>query len=578
MFSENYSVCLNDDGSPRQIGSNGPAVTYKAIGYESGRAVAMQLIPLTSLSEGERVRFEESVQAAHKLNHDNIAKIFELAVDDDHFIFVSEYGEGESADEWIDEHGPMPPDAVLRIGFQLTNALAAGEENGVLSHSIQPANVMILPGVAADGGWPGIKIRNFGLPAVRLNTDGDDTCELVPSLPPQFASPEQRANTTLDVRSDVFSLGATMWFLLTGSAPPLCEPHQVVPRLSAPDVPRFVRNLVSWTLRTNPAERPDNLVSLAEKLRTALQKAERRTAFTRSFAPTAIPGTMKAEKRRPALALALAAAVLVFAALGAFVLPQRFADRERKPLGVLVGVPETTPETAVTSGSAMAPAGVPEQNEPSPAIAQQSESPATPAQNSPASVNSGSTGTDELATSPQLALNNRTTEAVAPAEGPGQTNEPGVVAEAPPLAEKSEPVQPAVPENNQPPPSDVPDTATTGGSSSAVSEKAKPVGSEQIKKRDDLRPSKRKLRRQRLARSSAPRSLAPLRVGSASARVVGTTANGNWVLRLPSGERIIAPPVPDLEDAPVVTPRYIHRVERPFSGDNEPPVMVLPPD
>ena len=61
MFSENYSVCLNDDGSARALERNGPVVTYKAIGYDSGRAVAMQLIPLTSImkwiaSDSKRAR------------------------------------------------------------------------------------------------------------------------------------------------------------------------------------------------------------------------------------------------------------------------------------------------------------------------------------------------------------------------------------------------------------------------------------------------------------------------------------------------------------------------------------------
>jgi serine/threonine protein kinase len=165
---------------------------------------------------------------------------------------VSEYVEGESAEEWIDEHEPMPADAVLRIGFQVANALAAAEERGVSPRAIQPANLIILPGVAADGGWPGIKVRNFGLPPVKLNPGQGETRELVPSMPPQFASPEQRENRALDVRSDIFSLGATMWFLLAGSAPPAAEANESGPRLSAPDVPRFVRNLVSRMLRTDP--------------------------------------------------------------------------------------------------------------------------------------------------------------------------------------------------------------------------------------------------------------------------------------------------------------------------------------
>src|SRR5437867_797831 len=108
MFSENYSVCLNDDGSPREIERNGPAITYKAIGYDSGRAVAMQLIPLTSIDEAARVRFEESARTAQKLDNTNLARVFDIGVEHDHLVFVTEYLEGEAADVWIAEHGPMP--------------------------------------------------------------------------------------------------------------------------------------------------------------------------------------------------------------------------------------------------------------------------------------------------------------------------------------------------------------------------------------------------------------------------------------------------------------------------------------
>src|SRR5437660_6037659 len=115
MFSENYSVCLNDDGSPREIARNGPVVTCKAIGYDSGRVVAMQLIPLASIDEAERVRFEENARGAQKLNDSNLATVFDVGVEHDHLVFVSEYLEGETADAWISAHGPMAPDAVLRI-------------------------------------------------------------------------------------------------------------------------------------------------------------------------------------------------------------------------------------------------------------------------------------------------------------------------------------------------------------------------------------------------------------------------------------------------------------------------------
>ena len=568
MFSENYSVCLNDDGSPREIGRNGPVVTYKATGYDSGRTVAMQLIPLASVSEGERVRFEESARVARKLDHDSIAKVFDTGAEDDHLVFVSEYVEGESAEEWIDEHGPMPADAVLRIGFQVVNALAMAEERGVSPRAIQPANLIVRPGVAADGGWPGIKVRNFGLPPVKVTPGEGETRELVPSMPPQFASPEQRENRALDLRSDIFSLGATMWFLLTGSAPPPAQPNESGPRLSAPDVPRFVRNLVSRMLQTDPEQRPQDLAAFAERIRACLQKAERRTAFTRSFAPAAIPGAQKVEKKRVAPALALAAAIIILAALGAFVLPPRLANRERKPLGVLVGVPETTPEASPISGSSAVPVTLPQQTEQSPVIAQQSP---MPAPESPISATppTASERAEKLSPPPQLAANDRMAEPPSPAEGPTQTSQSVAGAEALPPAEKGEPSASDVPDNAEKTPTDVP---------SAVAEKAKPPSSsESARKRDDSRASKRKSRRQRVAKSSVRRPHAPLRVGSESARFVGTTANGNWVLRLPSGETVIAPPVPNLEDAPIVTPRHIRRIERPPWLEDEPPIEVLPP-
>ena len=125
MSSENYSVCLDDDGLPREIGRNGPVVTYKAIGDDSGRTVAMQLIPLASVSEDERVRFEESAQVARKLDHDNIARVFDTGAEDDHLVFVSEYVEGESAAEWIDEHGRSEKCAPRRALFRVAATQSA---------------------------------------------------------------------------------------------------------------------------------------------------------------------------------------------------------------------------------------------------------------------------------------------------------------------------------------------------------------------------------------------------------------------------------------------------------------------
>src|SRR5213082_2747721 len=488
MFSENYSVCLNDDGSPREIARSGPVVTYKAIGYDSGRAVAMQLIPLASIDEVERVRFEENARMAQKLENANLAGVLDVGVEHDHFVFVSEYLEGETADSWVRAHGPMPADAVLRIGLQVMTVLAEAATYSLTHRSIQPANLMILPGVAFDGGWPRVKLLNFGLGGLKVHSDNSETHELAPSLPPEFSSPEQLENKPVDFRSDIFSLGAAMWFLMTGSAPSALPTTESSPRLLAPAgaVPRFVRNLVSWMLRTNPEERPQDPAAFAEKMHACLQKAERRTAFTRSFGPPpAITTIPIREKKRVAPALALAAAIAVLASLGAFYFVR--SQRESKPLGVIIGVPETAEGSSLPVTASASP---------SPVVNQVAEHPRLVAQQSPtqtASPPAPSVTEDKLSSSPQLAANNRMAEPPVPADGPPETSPAPISAELPP------------PEKSESPPADLPDRTAMAAKDSVPTTTAanEPANSSDrvaaASKRDNSSAAKTKTRRPRLA-------------------------------------------------------------------------------
>jgi len=565
MFSENYSVCLNDDGSPREIARSGPVVTYKAIGYDSGRVVAMQRIPLARIDEVERVRFEQNARTAQKLDNTNLARVLDVGVEHDHLVFVSEYLEGETADAWVRAHGPMPADAVLRIGLQVMHVLAEAATHSLTHRSIQPANLMILPGAAFDGGWPGVKLLNFGLGGLKVQSDNSETHEPAPSLRPEFSSPEQLENKPVDFRSDIFSLGAAMWFLLTGSAPSALPTTESGPRLSAPTgaVPRFVRNLVSQMVRTNPNERPQNAAAFAEKIQACLQKAERQTAFTRSFAPAAIPTIPIREKKRIAPALALAAAIAVLASLGAFYFVR--SQRESKPLGVIIGVPETTEASALPVTASASPLPVVNQvAEPPGLVAQQSPTQAASPAPTPTANN--------VSSPPQLAANNRMAEPPIPAEGPSATSQAPVSSESPP-AEKNESAPTDLPNRTELAAKDSVATTASGDKPSSS-----PAHAGAASKRSDSNASTTKGRRQRVAKSSARRPLPPLHVGSASARLVGTTPNGLWILRLPSGETIVTPPAPNIDDAPVISHRRVRRVLRPIPLGDEPPVIVLPPD
>jgi serine/threonine protein kinase len=562
MFSENYSVCLNEDGSPREIARSGPVVTYKAIGYDSGRVVAMQLIPLANIDEAGRVRFEENARMAQKLDNTNLAKVFDVGVEHDHFVFVSEFLEGETADAWVRAHGPMPADAVLRIGLQVMNVLAEAATRSLTHRSIQPANLMILPGAAFDGGWPGVKLLNFGPGSLKVQSDNSETHELAPLLQPEFSSPEELENKPVDFRSDIFSLGAAMWFLLTGSAPSALPTTESGPRLSARSgaVPRFVRNLVSRMVRTNPEERPQDPAAFAEKIHACLQKAERQTAFTRSFAPAGIPTLPTREKKRIGPALALAAAIAVLASLGAFYFVR--SQRESKPLGVIIGVPETAEASSppVTASAS-----------PSPVIKQAAEPPGLVAQQTPTQAASPAPTPDNVSSSPQLAINNRMAEPPVPAEGPAATSQAPVSSEPPPIA-KNESAPPDLPNRTELAVKDPLATTASGDEPSSS-----PAHAAAASKHSESNASKTKVRRQRVAKSSTRRPLPPLHVGSASARLVGITPSGNWVLRLPSGETIVTPPVPNIDDAPVISHRPVRRVVRPIPLEDEPPVVVLPP-
>src|SRR5437868_5114503 len=97
---ENYCVCVGDDGAPREIGRSGTAVTYKAMTYQSGRPVALQLIPLATVSETGRAQFEIKVRALRKLKHPNIARVFDVREEEEHLVFASEFLKGETAERW----------------------------------------------------------------------------------------------------------------------------------------------------------------------------------------------------------------------------------------------------------------------------------------------------------------------------------------------------------------------------------------------------------------------------------------------------------------------------------------------
>ncbi|MEY2484823.1 MAG: eukaryotic-like serine/threonine-protein kinase [Verrucomicrobiota bacterium] len=378
IFLEHY--CINGNGERAPIGRNGPAKTYRASDRQSGAPVALTLLPIASIDPSEREHFEEKARAATLLDHINIARTVAFGTTDEHFVFVSEYPQGETVQEWITEHGPMPPDAVLRIALQVLAALGAASFHGLTHPAIEPSNIIIVPGKTLEGGWPFVKLMHFALaglngipPSPEEDVAGSD-----------FASPEQLLRGTVDFPAEIYSLGVTMCFLLTGVF------YSAQPRW--PQTKRFarpLRNLIARTLADTPSDRPQDPVLFALEIRNCLSKIERRQVLQQKvgipFAPIVAkpPKTLKVHVRGiskspiqdglsrmpmdPALeaereletrthrswilrgALTAAAILLGLGIVAAFLLPEDVVrrafqrDRSVKTIGVPIGVPDAVP-------------------------------------------------------------------------------------------------------------------------------------------------------------------------------------------------------------------------------------------
>jgi serine/threonine protein kinase len=426
VYLDQYRLTTPADGRPVEIARNGPAVTYKGSDSKSGAPVALTLIPIGSVHPDARERFEEKARTAMLLDHLNIARTVAFGATGDSFVFVSEYPQGETVDEWVKANGPMPPDAVLRVALQVVAALGAASFHGLTHPAIQPANIIIVTGKTAEGGWPLIKLTQFALAGLK-SAPGHSDPDLGAS---EYASPEQLLQGRIDFRSEMFSLGATMCFLLTGVF------YSAYPRW--PQTRRFarpLRTLIAQTLEDDPELRPQDPVLFTEQLRNCLTTIERRQSLRRRFGipfsplvakpprvrrirrrgpkPLLAPiGSTRVEPERPAVprrsrlrpVLAAAAVLFVLALIGALFLPEDVvtaALHGRRPVetvGVPVGVPDSTTASTVALNSAAAASTAPRAADVGSGQNRQSDaSSAPPADATAAAGSAGSAVTPEAA-------------------------------------------------------------------------------------------------------------------------------------------------------------------------------------
>jgi TolB-like protein/Tfp pilus assembly protein PilF len=278
-----FEIARREDGSLWELGRGAMGVTYRAVDRVLHRSVALKVIRpgLASDSQAVRERFLREARAAAALKHPNVAGVFQFgfAAETGPCYYAMELVEGETLEGRIRRDGPLDVHLTLEIAAQVTGALAAAAQRGLIHRDLKPGNLML------SSGQPGssrveVKVIDFGLAkAVAIPSGINDLTQGGFIGTPAFASPEQFDGGNLDARSDIYSLGVTLWFALTGQTPfagPTLaalrdsQARSLLPvdQLAARKVPPRVIDLLRSMLAEDRMQRPASARELAGTLET----------------------------------------------------------------------------------------------------------------------------------------------------------------------------------------------------------------------------------------------------------------------------------------------------------------------
>ena len=244
-----------------EIGQGAMGTVYRARDPLIERTVAIKTIAIAQLQQegaDAESRFLREAQSAGRLSHPNIVTIYDVGEADGLAYIAMEYLSGATLRDLMNK-GPMPLDLALETAIQMAEALAFAHEHGVIHRDIKPANVVV------TGQNGRIKLTDFGI-AHLANSEHTHAGQMLGS--PRYMSPEQAMGREVDGRSDIFSLGAMLYEMLTGhyafdgdSLPTIV--YRVINEtpLAAstlrPELPAGLISLLSHMLSKNPHARPD---------------------------------------------------------------------------------------------------------------------------------------------------------------------------------------------------------------------------------------------------------------------------------------------------------------------------------
>lgn len=251
IIGKNYEVI-------QKLGEGGMGVVYKAVHNLSGQEVAIKMLP-PELSQDEniRTRFINEARLLAQLDHPNIVTLYNFLEEDLRFYLIMQFVKGKTLEDHIRERGKLSLKETINIFSQICDALGYAHQLGVVHRDIKPANIMISP----DGR---VKVMDFGIAKLTGGTRLTATGIAVGTV--WYMSPEQIRGAELDARSDLYSLGITLYEALTGTVPFNAESDYEVrkghvereppsPLNFDNSLPHSVETVLLKVLAKNPADR-----------------------------------------------------------------------------------------------------------------------------------------------------------------------------------------------------------------------------------------------------------------------------------------------------------------------------------